>query len=188
MNDQDKFAREKRLAMEAARKGISSNIPLKNVQKKYLKNLLYFSMMNAAGNETVTQRNFIRLVNRLFKKYLVKLVVHNSDTDDDDAEEGLEVELNNILANEQRLNLQELQTLMTPENIIALIKNHTKGVSQRQILNHLLSLRDLKTNHRETPEEQREREERQKEYELQRKMQRAMEMMNVHIRDGHSRS
>lgn len=185
MNDQDKFAREKRLVMEAARKGISSNIPLEKVQKKYLKNLLYFSMMNAAGNETVTQRNFIKLVNRLFKKYLVKLVVHNSDTDDDDAEEGLEVELNNILANEQRLNLQELQALMTPANIVALIKNHTKGVSQRQILNHLLSLRDLKTNHRETPEEQREREERQKEYELQRKMQRAMEMIN--IRNSHER-
>ncbi len=187
MNAPDKFAREKRLVMEAARKGISSNIPLKDIQKKYLKNLLYFAMMNAAGNETVTQRNFIKLVNRLFKKFLVKLVVHNSDTDDDDAEEGLNVELNNILANEQRLDLQELQALMTPEKIVTLIKNHTQGVSQRQILNRLLALRDLKTNHRETPEEQKERERREKEYELQRKIERAMVMEMVNTRSDRSR-
>lgn len=184
MIEEDKFAREKRQVMEAARKGISSNIPLQAVQKKYLKNLLLFSMMNASGNETVTRRNFVKLVNRLFKKFLTKLVVHNSDTDEDDVDEGLEVELNQILANEQRLNLQELQALLTPEKIVAVIKAHTKGITQQQILNHLLSLRDLKANHRETPEEQREREKREKEYELQRKMERAMEMMNVR---GHER-
>lgn len=60
------------------------------------------------------------------------------------------------------LDLQMLQSILTPSNIIANIKMNIDGLSQRQVLNKLLSLRDAFVNHRETPEEAREREQRQK--------------------------
>ena len=183
MVTEEKFAAERSKVMHAANHGIDSNIPLAAVQKKYLKNLLLYAMMSATANETVSNRNFIKLVNRLFKRYLKQIILKNGDDDDDDVEEGLHVDLNKILANEELLDLQELGAILTPGNIVALIKNNTNGMSQRQILNKLLALRDMKANHRETPEEAREREERQKEYELQKKRQRMMEMVNTNTRD-----
>lgn len=183
MVTEEKFAAERSKVMHAANHGIDSNIPLAAVQKKYLKNLLLYAMMSATANEAVSNRNFIKLVNRLFKRYLKQIILKNGDDDDDDVEEGLHVDLNKILANEELLDLQELGAILTPGNIVALIKNNTNGMSQRQILNKLLALRDMKANHRETPEEAREREERQKEYELQKKRQRMMEMVNTNTRD-----
>ena len=179
MSMEEKFAAERSEVLKAAHKGIDSNIPLAAVQKKYLKNLLFYAMMSASSNETVTNRNFIKLVNRLFKKYLKQIILKNGDDDDDDVEEGLLVDLNKILADENLLDLQELSDILTPGNIIAQIKANTNGLTQRQILNKLLALRDMKTNHRETPEEARKREQRQKEYELQKKRQRMMEMVNT---------
>lgn len=185
MDTEEKFAAERAKVMKAASNGIDSNIPLATVQKKYLKNLLLYAMMSATANETVSNRNFIKLVNRLFKRYLKQIILKNGDDDDDDVEEGLNVDLNQILANEDLLDLQELEAILTPGNIVAQIKSSTQGMSQRQILNKLLALRDMKANHRETPEEAREREKRQKEYELQKKRQRMMEMVNT--RDDYSR-
>ena len=172
----EKFSKEREQVLRAARQGISSNIPLAGVQKKYLKNLLLFALMNASGNETVTNRNFIKLVNKLFKKFLIQIIKKAEDDDDDETfEEALDVELNRIVANKEMLDLQTLQSILTPSNIIANIKMNIDGLSQRQVLNKLLSLRDAFVNHRETPEEAREREQRQKEYELQKKRERVLE-------------
>ncbi|MFR8204993.1 MAG: hypothetical protein ACLU99_00660 [Alphaproteobacteria bacterium] len=168
MMTEEKFSKEREQVLRAARQGISSNIPLAGVQKKYLKNLLLFALMNASGNETVTNRNFIKLVNKLFKKFLIQIIKKAEDDDDDETfEEALDVELNRIVANKEMLDLQTLQSILTPSNIIANIKMNIDGLSQRQVLNKLLSPRDAFVNHRETPEEAREREQRQKEYELQ---------------------
>lgn len=171
----EKFEKERQKIIEIARKGIYSNIPLAGVQKKYLKNLLLFALMNASVNKTVTNRNFVTLVNKLYKRLLVKIVTDNSDDDEDDVDEGLDIELNNIIANESLLNLEELQALLTPGNIVSAIKESSNGANKRQILDRLLALRDAKANHRETPEEAREREQRQKEYELQRQRERMMQ-------------
>lgn len=194
MLTEEKFAAERSKVMKAANQGIDSNIPLAAVQKKYLKNLLLYAMMSATANETVSNRNFIKLVNRLFKRYLKQIILKNGDDgddDDDDVEEGLNVDLNKILADEALLSLEELQAILTPGNIVAQIKANTNGMTQRQILDKLLALRDMKANHRETPEEAREREQRQKEYELQKKRERAMEMANmmerVNVRGDYSR-
>lgn len=177
-----KFEKERNQVLAAVRLGIDSNIPLEAVQKKYLKNLLLFALMNASANETVTNRNFIKLVNKIYKRYLVKIVQANGDDDEDDVDEGLAVELNRILADSNILNPQELQQILTPANIISFIKTNTGGLSQRQILDRLLALRDAKANYRETPEEARKREQRQKEYELQRQRERMMEA-HVMVRD-----
>ncbi len=172
----EKFAKEREQVLNAARRGIKGNIKLSGAQKKYVKNLLLFALMNASGNETVTNRNFIKLVNKLFKGFLVKIIKESLDDDDDtDVDEALEVELNKIMADQTLLNLNELQDVLTPANIAAFLKANTKGMSQAQILKRLMSLRDAKINHRETPQEQREREQRQKEYELQRQRQRMLE-------------
>lgn len=191
MLTEEKFAAERSKVMKAANQGIDSNIPLAAVQKKYLKNLLLYAMMSATANETVSNRNFIKLVNRLFKEYLKQIILKNGDDDDDDVEEGLNVDLNKILADEALLSLEELQAILTPGNIVSQIKANTNGMTQRQILDKLLALRDMKANHRETPEEAREREQRQKEYELQKKRERAMEMANmmerVNVRGDYSR-
>lgn len=176
MMTEEKFSKEREQVLRVARQGISSNIPLAGVQKKYLKNLLLFALMNASGNETVTNRNFIKLVNKLFKKFLIQIIKKAEDDDDDETfEEALDVELNRIVANKEMLDLQTLQSILTPSNIIANIKMNIDGLSQRQVLNKLLSLRDAFVNHRETPEEAREREQRQKEYELQKKRERVLE-------------
>ena len=63
----DKFAKEKDIVLKAAKQGIKGNLSLSSAQKKYVKNLLLFALMNASGNETVTNRYFIKLVNKLFK-------------------------------------------------------------------------------------------------------------------------
>jgi len=177
MDNEQKFFKERNKVLEVARKGIQSNIPLSGLQKKYLKNLLLYSLMNASGNESVTNRNFIKLVNKLFKKFIIDILKKDTD-DDDDFGGNIDVDLNKIVANAENLNLEELQKLLTPGNVIAIIKANTKGLSKKQILNKILALRDIKTNHRETPEEAREREQRQKEYEMIRQRQRMMEYVN----------
>ncbi len=184
----DKFAKERDQVLKAARQGIKGNLPLSGAQKKYVKNLLLFALMNASGNETVTNRNFIKLVNRLFKGFLVKIIKESLDDDDDDTDfdEALEVELNKIIADKNLLNLKDLEEILTPANINSFMKNSTNGLSQKQILNRLLALREAKANYRETPQEQREREKRQKEYELQKQRQRMMEG-HVLSRGGHER-
>lgn len=172
----DKFAKEKDLVLQAASKGISGNIPLSGKQKKYIKNLLLFALMNASDNRTVTNRNFIKLVSKIFKGYLIKIIKECLDDDDDtDLDEALDVELNKIIANGEMINLSELEQLLTPENIVKFLKGKTNGLSQRQLLDKLLALRDINSNYRETPQEQRKREQRRREYELQRQRERMMD-------------
>ena len=168
----DKFEEEKKEILEISRKGLESNIPLKPVQKKYLKNLLLYSMMSASANKTVSKKNFKGLVKRLFKKFIIKILRINLGQDDEYWDENLEVELNNIIANEQRLNLQNLSETLTPKNIIEQIRQASEGINARTVLAKLLALREAKANHRETPEEMRERNQRQREYQRQREMQR----------------
>lgn len=169
-----KFAKERELILEAAKQGIRSNLKLSCRQKKYLKNLLLFALMNASDNKTVTKRNFMGLVNKLFKGFLLKIIKEclADDDDDTDFDESLEVELNNIIAKQEIKGLEEF---LTPENIAGFLKSNTKGLSQRQILDRLLALREVKSNYRETPQEQRKREQRQRDYELQRVREHMME-------------
>lgn len=179
----DKFVKERNIVLTAAKQGIKGNLRLSSSQKKYVKNLLLFALMNASGNETVTNRNFIKLVNKLFKGFLVKIIKESLDDDDTDFDEALNVELNKVIADKNLLNLKNLEEVLTPETINAFLKNNTQGLSQNQILKRLLALREAKTNYRETPEEERKREQHRKEYELQQQRRRMMEG-RVLTRDG----
>ena len=170
------FLKEREQVLKAVKKGIKGNIKLNSRQKKYVKNLLLFALMNASVNQTVTNKNFIKLVNKLFKDFLIKIIKECLDDDDDtDFDEALEVELNKIIADKNLIDTKELEEVLTPENISSFLKGKTNSVSQRQILNKLLALREAKANHRETPQEKREREQRKKERELQRQRENMME-------------
>lgn len=187
MIPEEKFEDERREIFKLAKYGIETNIPLKKTQKKYLKNLLYFSVMKATVNTTVTKPNFTKLVGKLFKKYIVKIVHasmkkqpnHNPYEDEDFYDENIEVTINNIIANEELLDLQRIQQSLTPQNIIGQIRVLSEGLPAQEVLKKILALREINSNHRETPEEARERERRAREYELQRQRQRQNQQIMV---------
>ena len=169
------FDKERNEVLAAAKAGIRGNLKLSGLQKKYVKNLLLFSLMRASNNGSVTPRNFLKLVNKLFKEFLLKIIKEGSDDDDDtDWEEALTVKLNQIIANDELLKNIDIEALLTPNNIMDFIKGATNGISQKDLVKRLMALRDAKMNHRETPSEQKEREKRQKEYELAKLRQRVM--------------
>lgn len=175
----EKFEEERQEIFSMIKDGIHTNIPLKKAQKKYLKNLLYFSVMKATANTTVTKPNFTKLVGRLFKKYIVKIIHgsvkklpnYNPNETEEFYDENIEVEINNIIANEQLLDLHRIQQSLTPQNIIGQIRTLSEGLNAQEIIKRVMAIRDLNSNHRETPEEARERERRAKEYERQRQFQ-----------------
>lgn len=173
MDEEIRFPKEREKVLKAAHKGIDSNIPFSKLQNKYVKNLLLFALMNASSNETVTSRNFLKLVSRMFKGYLLKIIKQILD-DDGEFDEALDVDLNKVQADKKIIDIETLAKELSPAQIVAFIKANTNGMTQKQLLKKMLTLRDMKVNHRETPEEQREREQRQKEYELARKRERMM--------------
>lgn len=170
------FSQERKEVLKAAKDGIRGNLKLSSSQKKYVKNLLLFALMRASNNGTVTPRNFLKLVNKLFKEFLLKII--SSDNDDaDDWEEALNVELNQIIASDELLKNIDIEAMLTPATITAFLKSSTNGVSQKDLVKKLIAMRDAKANHRETPEEQKERVRRQKEYDLSQQRLRNMLVM-----------
>ena len=170
-----KFEKERQFVLDLAKQGIDINLNLNSKQKKYIKNLLLFALMNASSNESVTDENFIKLVNKLFKTYLVKILKDAIDDDDEDWETAISVELNKIIANDNLKKLADLQEIFTPAQVFTFLKKYTSGISQKDLLKQLKSLREAKNNYRETPEETKKREKRQREYYLARERQRMME-------------
>ena len=176
-----KFEKERQFVLDLAKQGIDININLNSKQKKYIKNLLLFALMNASSNNSVTDKNFIKLVNKLFKTYLVKIIKESLDDDDEDWDAAISVELNKIIANDNLKNLAELQELFTPAQIFSFLKKYTKGFSQRDLIERMMAVRNSKSNYRETPEEKKKRERSRREYML------AMERQRMMLRDSKTR-
>ena len=171
----EKFEKERLFVLELAKQGIDININLSPKQKKYIKNLLLFALMNASSNESVSDENFIKLVNKLFKTYLIKILKDTLDDDEEDWETAISVEINKIIANDNLKKLVELQDVFTPVQIFSFLKKYTTGINQKDLLKKLRVLRDAKSNYRETPEETRKREKSRQEYYLAQERQRMME-------------
>ena len=179
MDDINKFDEERREILAMVRNGIQTNIPMKKTQKRYLKNLLLFSLMRASKNPTVTKPNFMKLVAKQFKKYIVKIIHgsvknmpnHNPYEDEDFYDENLDVEINRVIANEQFLNLNLIQQSLTPKNIIGQIRTLAEGLSAQEVIKRITALREINSNQRETPDEERKRQQRIRDYERQRQMQ-----------------
>jgi hypothetical protein len=160
----NKFEKERNEVLKAAKAGIRGNLKLSSMQKKYIKNLLLFALMKTSSNESITPRNFLKSVNSAFKDFLLKILSQEEDDEDIDWEDALNVELNNIIANEELLKNINIESILTPSNINAFLKNSTKNFSRDLIIKRILALRDAKRNYRETPEEEKEREKRSKEH------------------------
>ena len=96
---------------------------------------------------------------------------HNPYEDEDFYDENLDVEINRVIANEQFLNMNLIQQSLTPKNIIAQIRTLADGLSAQEVIKRITELRELNSNHRETPDEAKQREKRIKEYERQRQLQ-----------------
>ncbi len=171
----EKFEKERNEILNLLKEGISGNLNLSAKQKKYVKNLLLFALMNASKNETVLKKNFNKLVNKLFKDSLIKILRDNADDEDDDEdfEETLNVELNRILADADLA--KNLEQVLTPEIINSFLVKSTPGVSQAEMVKKIMALREVKTNYRETPKERAKRERNRREYELAKVRQRMME-------------
>ncbi len=179
MDEVNKFEEERQEILAMVRNGIQTNIPMKKTQKRYLKNLLLFSLMRASKNPTVTKPNFMKLVAKQFKKYIVKIIHgsvknmpnHNPYEDEDFYDENLEVEINRVIANEQFLNMELIQQSLTPKNIIGQIRTLADGLSAQEVIKRITALREINSNQRETPDEERKRQQRIRNYERQRQMQ-----------------
>ena len=74
MMTEEKFSKRKGTGFTGCPTGYFEQHSFGRRTKKILKNLLLFALMNASGNETVTNRNFIKLVNKLFKKFLIQII------------------------------------------------------------------------------------------------------------------
>lgn len=179
MDEVNKFEAERQEILAMVRNGIQTNIPMKKTQKRYLKNLLLFSLMRASKNPTVTKPNFMKLVAKQFKKYIVKIICgsvknmpnHNPYEDEDFYDENLEVEINRVIANEQFLNMSLIQQSLTPKNIIGQIRTLADGLSAQEVIKRITALREINSNQRETPDEERKRQQRIRDYERQRQTQ-----------------
>lgn len=179
MDEVNKFEEERQEILAMVRNGIQTNIPMKKTQKRYLKNLLLFSLMRASKNPTVTKPNFMKLVAKQFKKYIVKIIHgsvknmpnHNPYEDEDFYDENLDVEVNRVIANEQFLNMSLIQQSLTPKNIIGQIRTLADGLSAQEVIKRITALREINSNQRETPDEERKRQQRVRNYERQRQMQ-----------------
>ena len=132
------FEKERQFVLDLAKQGIDININLSSTQKRYIKNLLLFALMNASSKAKAADEDFIKLVNKLFKMYLVKILQDSTDDDDDeDWEAAISVELNKIIANDNLKKLAELQDVFTPSMIFSFLKKYTNNVSQIDLLKKL---------------------------------------------------
>ena len=119
-----KFEQERQFVLDIAKQGIDINLKLNSKQKKYIKNLLLFALMNASSDKSIKNEDFTKTVNELFKTYLVKILKESFDDDDEDWESTISVELNKIIAKDNLKKLAELQEVFTPIQIFSFLKKY----------------------------------------------------------------
>ena len=142
----NRFEKERQFILDLAKKGVDINLNLSTQQKKYIKNLLLFALMNASTSVSEEDKSFIDLVNKLFKTYLIKILKETLDDDDDDWDEVITVELNKIIASKSLKNLADLQEIFTPSQIFSFLKKHTSNAAQKDLLLQMKNLRDSEKN------------------------------------------
>lgn len=69
----NELAEKKKLLIAEVNKGISSNIPLRKEQKKYLKNMLLFVILRTSKSKSANPLNLQKIVNKAFKKLFVRM-------------------------------------------------------------------------------------------------------------------
>lgn len=151
----DELAEKKKLLIAEVNKGISSNIPLRKEQKKYLKNMLLFVILRTSKSKSANPRNLQKIVNKAFKKLFVRMIFSQSneeelEEDEEFYEHNFIVNLNNIQANGNKMNLNKISSWILPKNIMFSLRDAVSGLLTKQ---SLAAKKEVKVNHRETPEE-----------------------------------
>lgn len=150
----ENFLKEKETLLRIARQSIKSNIPLNKQQIIQLKKLLAFLVLRASNNQTVSTKNLRRLVNKLYKKTLISLL---DDEEFDDLEKNLDIDMNIITANEEKINPKRLAQKLSPLGIFGIMKRLIMSISAQKLIDKIKDLRNQKVNYRETPEDLRQR-------------------------------
>lgn len=150
----ENFLKEKETLLRIARQSIKSNIPLSKQQIIQLKKLLAFLVLRASNNQTVSTKNLRRLVNKLYKKTLISLL---DDEEFDDLEKNLDIDMNIITANEEKINSKRLAQKLSPLGIFGIMKRLIMSISAQKLIDKIKDLRNQKVNYRETPEDLRQR-------------------------------
>lgn len=161
----DELTEKKDQLIKAANKGISSNIPLRRDQKKYLKNMLLFVILKTSASKAADAGNLSKVVNKAFKKMFVKLLVDqeeleaDEDWDEEDCEDfydrNIIVEFTHILANDKDLDVSKISKWLSPKNIM--------GQLRKVSFMLMFGRKEEKENHRETLEEYKLRKKREEE-------------------------
>lgn len=158
----NKIEEEKRQLIAEAKTGIKTNIPLKPVQKKYLKNMLLFSIMRASADEKYPG-NLKSKASALFKKMLISILIakkmikdgysdEDEENDEDFFNENILISMNNIELS-PKVEKVSFMRWLTPKNIMLQIRFIIMGFTSRDVVKRLKSIKNANTNHRETPEE-----------------------------------
>lgn len=151
----NELAEKKKLLIAEVNKGISSNIPLRKEQKKYLKNMLLFVILRTSKSKSANPLNLQKIVNKAFKKLFVRMIFSQSneeelEEDEEFYEHNFIVNLNNIQANGNKMNLNKISSWISPKNIMFSLRDAVSGLLNKQ---SLAAKKEAKVNHRETPEE-----------------------------------
>lgn len=151
----NELAEKKKLLIAEVNKGISSNIPLRKEQKKYLKNMLLFVILRTSKSKSANPLNLQKIVNKAFKKLFVRMIFSQSneeelEEDEEFYEHNFIVNLNNIQANGNKMNLNKISSWISPKNIMSSLRDAVSGLLSKQ---SLAAKKEAKINHRETPEE-----------------------------------
>ena len=93
----NELAEKKKLLIAEVNKGISSNIPLRKEQKKYLKNMLLFVILRTSKSKSANPLNLQKIVNKAFKKLFVRMIF--SQSNEEELEEDEEFYEHNFILN-----------------------------------------------------------------------------------------
>ena len=135
----NELAEKKKLLIAEVNKGISSNIPLRKEQKKYLKNMLLFVILRTSKSKSANPLNLQKIVNKAFKKLFVRMIFSQSneeelEEDEEFYEHNFIVNLNNIQANGNKMNLNKISSWISPKNIMSSLRVAVSGLLSKQSL------------------------------------------------------
>ena len=60
--------------LENIKSGMVTNFQINKIQNKYLKQLLLYAIMRASKNDRVAPKNFAKLINKIFKKFIIRII------------------------------------------------------------------------------------------------------------------
>ena len=117
--------------------------------------MLLFVILRTSKSKSANPLNLQKIVNKAFKKLFVRMIFTQSNEEEQEEDEDFYahnfiVNLNNIQANNNKMNLNKISSWISPKNIMSSLRDAVSGLLNKQ---SLAARKEVKINHRETPEE-----------------------------------